>query len=125
MIDAFKTKLKITIYTDHVVTIDIVKTIKLISNFTNKLNLRLIRVSTYLSQYDLDIHHKPENQHVVLDVLSRLKSLKDFKDSIEDILDFDYDDFTEVSISAYHITLVEMTDSFKTRLKEEYMKNKR
>ena len=123
MIDAFKTKFKITIYIDHAAITSIVKATKLISNSTNKLNLRLIRVSTYLSQYDLNIWHRSGNQHVVLDALSRLKSLENFKNSTEDILDSNYDEFTEISV--YHITLVEMTDSFKTRLKDEYLKNKR
>jgi hypothetical protein len=46
------------IWIDHSVTASIVKQSKMFTSNTNKLNLRLVRVDMYLSQYDLDIRHK-------------------------------------------------------------------
>ena len=45
---------------------------------TNKLNLRLIRVSNYIQRFNLNIRHKSKKQHVVLNALSRLTSLNIF-----------------------------------------------
>ena len=45
-------------YTNHLITVSIVKQINLISFLINKLNLRLIRAFQYLSQFKFDIHYK-------------------------------------------------------------------
>ena len=63
---------QIIIYTDQFATTNIVKQTKLSSNSTAKLNLRLVRASTYLSQFMLNVRHKPGKQHVVPGALSRM-----------------------------------------------------
>ena len=68
------TKHIIVIFTNHFVNIFIVKQITLISNNIDKLNLRLIRVSIYLSQFRLNIKYKFDKKHVIFDVLSRFSS---------------------------------------------------
>lgn len=120
MIEASTSTPQITIYTDHSAMTSIVKQTELSSNSTDKLNLRLVRASTYLPQFRLDVRHKPGKQHIVPDALSRLQSsagtiarTSDPSQS-EGILDM-----------AYHVTLVEMSEDFKTRLKDAYRKNKR
>ena len=60
------------VLTDHSCTVSIAKQNTLSSSSTDKLNLRLIRASQYLSQFRLDIQHKPGKEHVVPDALSRL-----------------------------------------------------
>ena len=86
MIEAARSTPQIIIYTDHSAVINIIKQIKLIFNNIDKLNLRLIRASIYLSQFSLDIRHKSNKQHIVFDVLSKLslnvdaiKRTNDFK----------------------------------------------
>ena len=51
MIEIIVVTLQIIINIDHSITTSIVKQTKMIFNNTNKLNLRLIRVLIYLSQY--------------------------------------------------------------------------
>ena len=65
-------KLSIIVYTNYFVIVSINQQIKLSSFSIDKLNLKLVRVSTYLSQFFLKIKHKSNNQHMILNVLSRL-----------------------------------------------------
>lgn len=62
----------VIVYTDHSATTGIVQQTKLSSSSVDKLNLRLVRASTYLSQFRLNVRHKPGAHHVVPDALSRL-----------------------------------------------------
>ena len=48
----------IIIYTNHVVNSFIVRQIKFINNSVNKLNMKLIRIFVYLSQFRLNIRYK-------------------------------------------------------------------
>ena len=68
------TKYIIIIFTNYFVNIFIVNQITFASNNINKLNLRLIRVSIYLSQFRLNIKYKFDKKHVIFDVLSRFLS---------------------------------------------------
>jgi hypothetical protein len=82
---------------------------------TNKLNLRLVRVGMYLSQFDLDIRHKSERNHVISDALSRLSFFQSDEKFIENS-----DDNTLNDIDAYAETLMKMSSIFKKRLIEVY-----
>ena len=62
------------IYTNHDVTLDIVKQISLTIFLTNKFNLRLIRASNYIQIFFLKIRHKSKKLHTIFDTLSRLFS---------------------------------------------------
>ena len=59
-------------YIDHFVVVSISRQINFIISSINKLNLRLIRVSQYLSMFDLFMRHKAGKINVVSDALSRL-----------------------------------------------------
>jgi len=65
----------IIVFTDHLVTSFIACQIKLINSFTDKLNLHLICVSQYLSQFKLNIQYKLNKTHIVLNALSWLAQI--------------------------------------------------
>ena len=86
------TKYITIIFTNHFVNIFIVKQITLASININKLNLRLIRVSIYLSQFRLDIKYKFDKKHVISNVLSCFSSNNELvvvQLNSKNILDFD------------------------------------
>jgi Integrase zinc binding domain len=100
------------IYTDHASTKGIANQTHMGSSATDKLNLRLIRASQYLSQFKLDIRHKPGKTNVVADSLSRLKTdLPRPKDS--DVLE----EF------AFHLSLIELNEPFKKALRLGYSRD--
>jgi hypothetical protein len=59
------------IWMNHAVTAVIAKQTKMIISNTDKLNLRLVRIEMYLSQFELNIRHKFDRDHVISDALSR------------------------------------------------------
>src|SRR5690625_4732399 len=64
------------IYIDHVFIARIVNQTHLESSVTNKLNLRLIRASQYMSQFFLKIRHRTDKFNVISDALSRLSRMQ-------------------------------------------------
>lgn len=67
--------LPVILFTDHKAIVDIQsRQIKDITNSTSRAtaNKKLIRAMEYISQFDIQIIHKPGNDHVVPDALSRL-----------------------------------------------------
>ena len=120
------------VYTDHSAAIPISRQTSLSTSSTDKLNLRLVRASQYLSSFKLSIRHKSGASNVVPDALSRLQAQTDVSAANKaDILDCLYG--TTISLSsaeqnallpevfAYHSTLIKMTDDFKKRLAEAYI----
>jgi hypothetical protein len=108
------------IWTNHSITTLIVKQIKMITSNSNKLNSRLVRVDMYLSQFNLDIKHKSERNHVISNALSRLSSWNDdeekiTKNSNNNILN---------DINTYCKILIKMSSKFKNRFVQDYKKNK-
>ncbi len=101
-------KPRVTIYTNYTITTVVVKQTKLSIISTDKLNLRLVRASIYLLQFNLDVRYKLGKLYVIPDALSRLP----IKETTLEIP------------STFYITLVEISNDFKTRLKEGYTKNK-
>ncbi len=63
----------IIIYIDHSTAISISRQTSFFTSSINKLNFRLMRISQYLSNFNIVIHHKVEKINVVLNTLSRLK----------------------------------------------------
>ena len=127
MIESCK-KSPTTIFTDHSAAVPISTQTSLSSSSTDKLNLRLVRASQYLSQFDLTVKHKSGKSNVVPDALSRLKAepgkpLKDGTGILDSLLAEAFSNAPrrdqEVP-AAYHITLVEMSDSFKEQLVKAY-----
>lgn len=109
---------KIIIFTDHSATTDIARQTTLSSSSTDRMNLRLIRASQYVSQFDLDVRWRPGKQNVVPDALSRLlrKRVEKFQDDAPGILD---------EISVYNLTLVEMSEDYRSKLMAAYEKDKK
>ena len=64
----------IIIYTNYNFALDIAIQITLSTNFTNKLNLKLIRVFDYIQHFNLKIRYKFDKQHIVLNVLFKFFS---------------------------------------------------
>lgn len=95
----------IVIYTDHDSTKGIIGHTHLVSSAVDKPNNRLIRASQYLSQFRLDIRHRPGISNHVADGLSRLPSNQPCNESsniLDEILDFDTD---ADAFSASHVEI--------------------
>jgi len=85
---------------------------------TDKLNLRLIRASTYLSRYPLNVRYKPDRQHIVPDILSRLASTNCLPSDPSEVTSLDY-------LYNFHIALVEISPDFRTQILRGYKDDKR
>lgn len=64
--------LLVVIYTDYSAAVLISRQTTLITSSTDKLNLRLVRASQYLSSFNLAVRHKAGKSNIVPDTLSRL-----------------------------------------------------
>ena len=138
LIDSIK-KFSIIIYTNHSAIVSIFRQTTLITFSTNKLNFRLIRVSQYLSSFNIVIRHKSNKSNVIFDVLSRLFDKLSTQSNVIDkveILDVLYEHsvnlsnhelrfniIQNLSSISYHVTLIEMSNDFKQRLKTVYTKD--
>jgi hypothetical protein len=60
------------IFTNHSALIEIIKQTSFTSSNTNKLNLRLMKISQYLLTFSIEIRVKSEKFHITFDVLFRL-----------------------------------------------------
>ena len=119
----------VIIYTNYSTTISIFKQTTFITFNTNKLNLRLVRTSQYLFDFNIFVRHKIDKINIVFDALSRLQTnvviidklsiLKSLYDHFIDLLDVDFVTYTS-NLSIYHIILIEMNDEFKQKLKQIY-----
>ena len=118
----------VVIYIDHVVNSVIINQIKLISSSVDKLNLKLIRAFTYLSQFRLRVFHRIDKSNIVSDVLSRLSTIRHFSSNTKvDSLDLKFyhshveeSDLNENSVRA---TLIEMSSKFRKKLIVEYQED--
>ena len=101
------------VHTDHAATTSLAAQTTLTTSNTDKLNLRLIHASQYLSQFRLDIRHIQGKTNIVPDALSRLLQSK---------IDRSEDESLE-NLYAFHVALVELSDAFKDELRTEYEKD--
>ena len=101
--------MSIMIWTDHFITIQIMKQMTLISFFMNKLNLYLVRVLQYCFQFCIDVWHHFDWLNIVLNMLSHLfnKIMNSKNWLLENMLE-NIDD----EIHIYHITVIEMSFNF-------------
>jgi hypothetical protein len=110
------------IYTNHDANTTIVAQISLSITNIDKLNLKLIRASIYLSQFRVEIRHRSDKSNIVLDALSRLstKSLSAF-DSLDlrnlniVVKDSSNSNFVESE------TLTVISNEFKQKLIQNYV----
>ena len=138
------------VYIDHSATIDIVKHITLSSSTIDKLNLRLVRASQYLSQFSLNIRHRVNKLNIVFDALSRLAIIveqnDDFDEDTLDEIDAYVDDSNTLiviklvkhvarerdnvvatnivnDVVFFHACLIQMSDEFRKRFIDVYVKS--
>ena len=121
---------KITlIFIDYVANSSIAKQTTLNSENIDKLNLRLIKVSAYFSQFNIDIRYKSEKMNIVSDALSRFSSISSFRNDAEmNTLDIDsyhcvIQDIA-VTTHVFQESLIAMTSNFRAKLLDDYFKNK-
>lgn len=128
---------------DHAANPSIVNQTKFTTSSTDKLNLRLIRASTYLFQFQLEIKYRPGKQHIIPDALSRLPATEGHKRQADDcgaldldtyhghnskdldVLDLDtyhsgIEDLETEHTYAYQSTLIAISTDFKTKVIEGY-----
>ena len=86
----------ILIFIDHVANFFIVKQTILSSENIDKLNLKLIKVSAYLSQFNIDIKYKLKKMNIVSDALSKLSSINSFRNDT---------DINTLNIDSYHCVI--------------------
>ena len=112
-------KFSVIIQIDHSATIDICKQ-KLITNtnFFIRSNIRLVRISQYLSQFSLDVRHKFDKDNVVSDALFRLISIETISLEQKDYSEFDV-------LYIYNTTLVEISKDFKEKIIQGYASDSR
>ena len=128
----------VVLYTDHSAAVQISRQTTLSTSSTDKLNLRLVRASQYLSGFNLSIRHKAGKANVVPDALSRLQADTSPRDVLpdekQDVLESLYGNPVIITVAeaevwepeptlVYHTTLVEMSDDFKKRLIDAYGKD--
>ena len=121
---------KITlIFIDHVANFFIAKQTTLSSENIDKLNLRLIKVSAYFSQFNIDIKYKSKKINIMSDALSRLSSISSFKNDAE-MNTLNIDNYhcviqdIAVTTHVFQESLIAMTSNFRAKLLNDYFKNK-
>ena len=127
----------IIIYIDHNAAIPISRQTTFITFNTNKLNLRLVRTSQYLFNFNFFIRHKIDKFNVIFDALFKLqvdvtfiekidvlKSLYDFSIELcqDDLIIKSIDSLSKQFV-CYYIILIKMTNELKKRLKTIYNEN--
>ena len=136
IIDFIK-KLFIVIYIDYFIVISILYQIILIMFNIDKLNLRLVRASQYLFNFNIIIRHKFNKFNVIFNALSCLsnKMTINVTNKIE-IFDILYEHFVKLinkkfrttiiqnlSIVVYYIILIKILNNIKYKLKIVYVAN--
>ncbi|SMY30032.1 unnamed protein product [Zymoseptoria tritici ST99CH_1A5] len=119
MVDAAR---KTIAFTDHSAVTAMAKKSHIATTVSpDRLNTRLATAAQYLSQFvDLEVVYRPGRIHRVPDQLSRLLNDADAKPVPQDPNDSGLD---ELTVPIYHALLVDMTDDFRTRLREGYAKD--
>ncbi len=117
----------IIIYIVHEINSIIVAAIKLFTLSISKLNMKLIKASTYLLQFRLDIKYRSEKFNIISNALSRLLVTKNI--SFQKTLNIDVNlEHFELEMNSsendrvyvYVTALVEMFRNFKFKFQDEY-----
>ena len=107
---------RVIVQTDHQTIVNICSQTLITSiNFTLRMNIRLIKTSQSLSQFNLNIRYKFDKNHIMFDALSRLANLNTETCSSE---------HSELNILfTYNATLVELFDQFYDKILKSYFEN--
>ena len=119
----------IIIYTNHFAIVFINRQTILTTFNSDKLNLRFVRVSQYLFDFNLSVKHKTDKVNVMSNALFRLQidvfiidKIDVFESLYEHALKFTQTNLTlKTSLYFHHVILVEMSNDFKIRLKQTYL----
>ena len=99
---------------DHSATIDICKQ-KFITNtnFFIRNNIRVVKISQYLSQFSFDVKHKFDKNNVMSNALFKLISIE--------TISFEQKDYSEFDVLyIYNTTLVKISKDFKEKIIQDY-----
>ena len=112
------------IYIDHGANSIITNQIKLSSINVDKLNLKFVKISIYLSQFRLNIRHQSNKLNVISNVFNKFSvKTKKLKTKID--LKHYHDDMKNSKWTnnyALNETLIGINDGFKNRIISEYVK---
>jgi hypothetical protein len=118
------------IYIDYDANSVITTTIKLNIISRNKLNMKLMRVFMYLSQFRLNIRHRSKKFNVISNALSRLSIKKD--NSLHEALNLNQDHFqsniqnSENDLTYVYLTiLMKMSSNFRSKIQKKYRRESR
>ena len=118
----------VIVQTDHSAILDIMKQSSITSTTsTLRMNVRLVRASQFLRQFQLNVRHKPGKDHIVPDALSRLASATT-TGLAEDYSELDalYGYTTQAmdpkdDLYAYSASIVSMDEAFRSSLLAGYV----
>ena len=134
----FTKLLSTIIYTNYSIVVFIFKQTTLITNNTNKLNLRLIKNFQYFFNFNIAVRHKIDKFNVIFNVLFRFSDTSRQQNVTNkiDILNVLYDHVVKLLkyklyffilqnllTIIYHATLMKIFNNFKQRLKNVYVNN--
>jgi hypothetical protein len=108
----------VVVYTDHNSTLGIAKQTNFKNSTPHKQNLRLVRASLYLSQFDLVIKNVPEKQNVIPDSLSRL--LAHETDEDKKCLDEEPDIYKDLFHMEQLTSVIQVSDDLLDKLQKGY-----
>ena len=121
---------KITlIFIDYIANFSIAKQTTLNSENIDKFNLRLIKISAYFSQFNIDIKYKSKKVNIVSNALSKFSSISSFRnDANMNTLNIDsyhcvIQDIA-VIIHVFQKSLIAIISDFRAKLSNNYFKNK-
>ena len=117
-------KHSIIIYTDHEANSTIVRQTKLITNSIDKLNMKFVKTSTYLSQFRFEVRHKFEKFNIILNALNRLFVKKK---SVLNKINDDDESVLNNSKKSHYIEkelLIQIISKFRKKLTQRYEKKK-
>jgi hypothetical protein len=109
----------VVVYKDHNATIGIAAQTNFKSSTPHKQNLRLVRSSLYLSQFDLTIKHVPGRENVIPDALSRL--LAQETDDDKHGLENEHDIYEELFHMEPLTSVIHVSDDMVDKLQKAYM----
>jgi hypothetical protein len=127
------TEIPTIFYTDHSASASIVRQSSLNTTSIEKLNLRLIRASQYIQQFNVRVFHRPGGTNTMADALSRLPAAdQPFSHASSSPDAFSIDDI-EIGINMTNVeeaylpnaTIVEMTPEFRKKMTDGYQKDTR
>ena len=108
-------KHKIMIFTDHEVNSEIAHQTKLALTDIMKQNLKLVRVLMFMSEFNIQMIHRPDKSHTVSDTLSCLSS--------DNHMNSTYDELDIEIFHTYSESVIILSTNFERQLKTVYKEN--